>query len=109
MHFLRQNINFIPAKIYSPYMEIAFTDLNTSSLPEDNTIEINPYYRFQNIFKELLDVNFNESKQLVETLFDIVIHFLAEIDFTKGLCKKRVLQKVYHERYTKWCFWKWDI
>ncbi|MBX4263357.1 hypothetical protein [Clostridium estertheticum] len=92
-NILRGNIKFVPAKVYSPYMEIAFADLNANSLPSDNTIEINGYYRFQNIFDELLNVNFDESKELIETFFDIVIHFLAEIDLSQGLCKNEYYKK----------------
>ncbi|MBU3175844.1 hypothetical protein KPL47_05625 [Clostridium estertheticum] len=92
-NILRENIKFVPAKVYSPYMEIAFADLNANSLPSDNTIEINAYYRFQHIFDELLNVNFDESKELIETFFDIVIHFLAEIDLTQGLCKNEYYKK----------------
>ncbi|MBU3185964.1 hypothetical protein [Clostridium estertheticum] len=93
-NILRENIKFVPAKVYSPYMEIAFEDLNANSLPSDNTIEINAYYRFQHIFGELLNVNFDESKELIETFFDIVIHFLAEIDLSQGLCKNEYYKKI---------------
>lgn len=89
----RENIKFLPAAVYSPYMEIAFTDVNTNSLLEETTIEINPYYRFYEIFKDLFHVDLEESKELREVLFDIVIHYLGELDLKQGLTKQEFYKR----------------
>ncbi|BCZ45177.1 hypothetical protein psyc5s11_12440 [Clostridium gelidum] len=102
----RKNIKFVKAKICSPYMEIAFNELNATSLPEDNIVEINECYRFYEIFKDLFNINIEESRELREVLLDILLHYLAELDLKKGLCKaefhkkflmKDILNKVFGE------------
>ncbi|TCO71508.1 hypothetical protein [Marinisporobacter balticus] len=89
----REKIRFECAKNYSPYMEIAFEDLNTTEIDETLIVEINPYYRFFSIFKNLFDVNFDESMPLREVLLDISIHFLGNIDLKQGLSKQEYYKK----------------
>lgn len=83
----RKNVKFAKAKICSPYMEMAFDAINDTSLPEDKTIEVNECYRFYEIFKDLFNINLEESMELREVLLDILLHYLGEIDLKKGLCK----------------------
>lgn len=82
----RKKIKFIKSEICSPYMELACEDLNATSLPENNIIEINEFYRFYEIFKDLFNINIKESMELREVLLDILLHYLGEIDLKKGLC-----------------------
>ncbi|MEJ8553240.1 hypothetical protein [Tepidibacter sp. Z1-5] len=89
----KENITFKCAKTYSPYMEVAFEDLNKSEIDESLIVEINPYYRFFPIFKDIFDVNFEESIELREVLFDILIHFLGNIDLKQGLSKEEYYKK----------------
>ncbi len=89
----RKRIKFVPAKICSPYMEIAFDELNAASLPEDNIVEVNECYRFYEIFKDLFNINVEESKELREVLLDILLHYLGELDLKRGLCKTEVYKK----------------
>ncbi len=89
----REQIKFVPAEVFSPYIEVLLSDLNIRKLPESKTIEVNPYYRFHEIFKDLLDVNYEESPQLREVVFDIITHFLAELDLKEGLCKQEFYKK----------------
>ena len=97
----RRNIKFKKAEVCSPYMEMSLEDINMSLLPEENSIEVNVYYRFYEIFKELCDINFTESSELRETLLDIVLHYLGELDLKEGICKeefqKRFLLKDINE------------
>lgn len=90
----RNRITFKKADIYSPYMEIAFENINEIDFTEDTIIEMNPWYRFHEIFKDLLDINFTESEDLKEVLFDIVIHYLGNIDSHIGLCRKQVIKNL---------------
>ncbi|MBC2580540.1 iron-dependent peroxidase [Clostridium sp. DJ247] len=82
----KEKLKFFPAKVSSPYMELSNKYIN-SHIVEEN-IEINANYRFYEIFKDLFDVNNNEYLELRETLFDIMMHFLADIDLTQGMNKK---------------------
>ena len=91
-------------------MEIAFDDLNATSLPEDNIIEVNECYRFYEIFKDLFNINVEESRELRDVLLDILLHYLGELDLKRGLCKtefykkflmKDILNKVFGEKLAK--------
>lgn len=89
----REKIIFKCAKSYSPYMEVSFEDLNTTEIDEAPIVEINPYYRFFTIFKNMFDINYEESLQFREVLFDIIIHHLGELDLKQGLTKKEYYKK----------------
>lgn len=71
---------------FSPYTEIIFEDLNNKEIPKE--VELNPYYRFYRIFHELLDVNLEENKELIEVLFDNVYHHLLDIDVLQGMNRR---------------------
>lgn len=47
----KQEIQFIPADTYSPYMELSNEMINTQTI--DQIVEVNPYYRYYEIFKDL--------------------------------------------------------
>lgn len=78
------DLTFLPAKSYSPYMELSFEDLNTSEC-ENPVIELNPYYRYYRIFKDLFPPGETESLPLRMELFDILIHHLLHIDRYGGM------------------------
>ena len=84
----RRNIKFKKPEVCSPYMEMSLEDINLSLLPEGHSIEVNVYYRFYEIFKELCDINFTDNKELKDTLLDIVLHYLGELDLKEGICKE---------------------
>lgn len=44
----REELRFIEAVSPSPYIEVSMIDLNLQA-PEENKIELNPLYRFENI------------------------------------------------------------
>lgn len=106
----REDIKFVQANICSPYMEMAFDDINSTSIPEDNIVEVNEYYRFYEIFKDLFNINIQESKELRQVLLDILLHYLAELDLMQGLNKgeiykrflyKDILNNVFGEKLAK--------
>jgi hypothetical protein len=76
---------FAPAKRYSAYMELSNENLNFQDVTP--RVELNPYYRFDAIFKDLINVNYQELAELREVLFDITIHFLTGIDLRQGMNK----------------------
>lgn len=89
----RNKVKFVPAKVFSPYIEILFENINETSLPDNNIIEVNQYYRFEEIFKELFDINVKENYEFREVTFDILIHYLGELDLKMGFCKEEFYKK----------------
>lgn len=80
----RNELTFKVAKIYSPYMEISRDAINDLRIGKE--IELNPYYRFYEIFKELfLPEQEDENIEFRETFFDIIIHIIAEADLRQGM------------------------
>ncbi|RNB52780.1 iron-dependent peroxidase [Brevibacillus gelatini] len=82
----KEELVFKAAKVYSPYMELSLEAINAKTV--DKTVEVNPFYRFEDIFRELFDVNYTGESELRQVLFDIVTHLLAEIDLTQGMNKR---------------------
>lgn len=88
-----ETITFIHSNSCSPYMEMAFEDLNTALLEPAPTVEINPFYRFCDIFKNFLNINFNGHEELQKVFFDIITHYLLFIDYHQGLSKREYYGK----------------
>lgn len=82
----KKDINFILAKTFSPYMELSPKILNAHFV--ESIVEVNPYYRYHEIFKNLFHLEYDKEEEFREVLFDIVIHFLAEIDRMQGMNKR---------------------
>ncbi|ATP40164.1 iron-dependent peroxidase [Solibacillus sp. R5-41] len=82
----KTDIKFTLAKTFSPYMELSPKFLNAHFV--ENVVEVNPYYRYHEIFKNLFHLDNDKEAELREVFFDIVIHFLAEIDRMQGMNKK---------------------
>lgn len=80
-----KDIRFLVASRYSPYMELCNENINFSRI--DNEVEVNPYYRFFDIFKDMFDINDDSDIEFREGLFDITMHFLSEIDSMQGMSK----------------------
>lgn len=87
-NFNRRDIKFKKAEVCSPYMEMSLEDINLNLLPEGHSIEVNVYYRFYEIFKDLCDINFTENTELRDTFLDIILHYLGELDLKEGICKE---------------------
>lgn len=71
----------------SPYLEVSFCDLNMQDIPEKE-IEINPLYRFSEVFGRLLDKNTKEFLKTREILLDAAFHYLAHTDLRMGIHKQ---------------------
>lgn len=84
----KRQINFVPASVYSPYMELSLQDMNAGAGQHDLMVEVNPYYRFSTLFGDMLDINLVESPEFRHELFNILIHFLAELDLMQGMNKQ---------------------
>ncbi|WP_250277266.1 hypothetical protein [[Clostridium] colinum] len=88
----RENLNYKPTRYGSPYMEVAFENINTRQI-EEHIIEVNPLYRFQNIFMELFDINLEKYKDTREYFFDIFMQYMIQLDLRQGYSKKEYYYK----------------
>ena len=86
----RSNAKFVSSGNISPYMELNFENINYFYFDEKsiNEIEVNPYYRYFDIFNKLVDVNSDGYLELKELLFNGICHYLAEIELKKGLTQE---------------------
>lgn len=91
------SITFQVAKEYSPYMELSFEDINRVTVEEGETVEINPYYRYHEIFKNLFLKDNKQQEQMRAILFDILIHNLYEIDKYMGMNRKEFYREFVEE------------
>ena len=55
------DLRYEVAEVRSPYLEVSFCDLNTQTV-EQTVVEVNPFYRFFDIFSGVLDINQKEYK-----------------------------------------------
>ena len=77
------------AEVFSPYFEIMEEDASDSdSTKQGGTIEYNGMYRFGKIFAPLYENRNPGSSQSVEGCFDVISHFLVEMDLLKGMTKE---------------------
>lgn len=89
----------------SPYQELSFENINTVDL--DVEIDVNPYYRFYHIFKDFFMVeNFSKQPKRQKVLYDLIIHFLAELDCYQGMTKREyhigfVIRDIYNGIFGK--------
>lgn len=74
-------------EVRSPYLEVSFYDLNTQTV-EQTAVEVNPFYRFFDIFSGVLDINQKEYKKTKEIFVDAVFHYLALTDLRMGMSRK---------------------
>lgn len=96
-------IVFRKAGIYSPYMEISCPCMNQADIEKEEhvVLEVNPYYRFFDIFKELYHPQMTEYGQLRESLTNLIFHQLAESDAVSGMTKEEYYKKLlYHDFFS---------
>ena len=77
---------FAPAKVFSPYLELNFEDLNDSGVP--SVAEVNPYYRFLSVFKDYFDPDYEGDVEIRHELFNLIVHYLAELDTYMGMTRR---------------------
>lgn len=92
-----EHIRFQMAKEYSPYMELSLPYLNQDDMVDYMTIEVNPYYRFYEIFKNLYEPNITDFKQLRESLTNLIFHSLSQNDLLSGMTRMEYLKKLLYQ------------
>ncbi|WP_088825469.1 iron-dependent peroxidase [Listeria goaensis] len=80
-------IIFKMPKRYSAYMELSFENLNTMTTGQEE-VEVNPYYRFAPIFQSMFLPDNRNDEEIKAILFDLVFHYLTELDCKKGMTKR---------------------
>ena len=88
------NISFVPAVVSSPYMEIASEDINYINIDNNSVVEVNPWFRFYDIFKEFFPSDNDEDIEVREAIFDIIMHFLGDIDLVSGVTKTYFIKQL---------------
>ena len=83
----------------SPYLEVSFCDLNTQTV-EQTVVEVNPFYRFFDIFSEILDINQKGYEKTREIFVDTVFHYLALTDLRMG--RTEMVCLFYNLFFTGW-------
>lgn len=83
----RDRLRFVEAPIASPYMEVSVTDLNLEC-PEDDRVEINPFYRLGDLFGQLFDKDVEELGKTREIFFDVCMHYIVQLDLREGLSRE---------------------
>lgn len=81
------DLEYRQAETWSPYLEVSFCDLNADTI-EQNVVEVNPFYRFFDIFDGILDINQRDYGKTREIFLDAVFHYLAHTDLRMGMSKE---------------------
>ena len=79
-------IRFKPSKISNPYREVFFENFNVEDITV-GPIEVNAYYRYGSVFGALLSEDMDSYPDIRQVLFDILAHYLSELDLRSGLCR----------------------
>lgn len=82
----RGGLRFVQMENPSPYMEIAFENLNTTTI-EEAEIPVNFLFRFSQVFSRILDINVEEYRELRDALMDVLMHYFVQVDLRQGLCR----------------------
>lgn len=93
----KEHIRFLVAKNYSAYMEVSNAFLNQEEMETGFQVEINPYYRFYNIFKELYQPEMREFLSLRKSLTNLIFHLLAKNDSLSGMTKEEYYKKLLYQ------------
>ena len=72
---------------FSGYMELSMECINETEIPEQ--VEINPYYRYFEIFKQLFAPELDENQEIIEVVHDLAIHHLKDIDVLMGMNRRQ--------------------
>jgi len=98
----KSDLRFAPSRMANPYREVFFKDFNKPILTSD-PVDVNAYYRYGDIFSPLLGDDMEEYPEIQAVLFDILAHFLSELDLRSGLCRAEYFAKFLREDITAGC------
>lgn len=87
-----QTIRFVHARNGSAYMELALPCLNQTWL--ESVVEVNTYYRFYSIFKDMFPPEQAEFPALRDSLTSLALHMIAQNDVMKGMTREDYYKKL---------------
>ena len=99
-----EQIRFSQAREASPYLELSLEYLNQKEPGESRAVEINTYYRFYEIFKEMFQPDLSEYPELRASLTNLILHMLAENDVISGMTRTEYQKKMLAECVLANCF-----
>ena len=82
----KEDIWFTPARTANPYREVFFKDFNKSTLSGE-PVDVNAYYRYGDILGLLLNEDIDCWPEIQSALFNLLAHYLSEMDLRSGLCR----------------------
>ena len=91
-------INYRISEVISPYIELNLENITNIECEIEKSeivdIDVNPYYRFDDVFFYLTDPD-TETKDIMvkKVLANLIFHFLGEMDLYLGQCKKDIIVK----------------
>lgn len=94
MGIQERDIQFQVSRTYSAYMEVSYPYMNQDTLGDNTVVEINPYFRFYSIFKNLYQPDMNEYPMSRKSLTNLIFHQLAENDVVSGMTKEAFYKKM---------------
>ncbi len=83
----KENIRFHQAEIFSPYYE-QIPVCSKNALKNTIEMEVNGFYRYETIFAPLFENEGAMEDEIKETIFDIFMHYLMELDLKSGITKE---------------------
>lgn len=83
----REEIQYKAVQNGSPYAEVVLEHINNKRI-EDTQVEVNPLYRFAKEFSAIFDLNLEGYEQTRALLFDVVMHYMVQLDLRQGLSKQ---------------------
>ena len=87
-------IHFVHSTNSSAYMELALPYLNQTGFDDEIEIEVNTYFRFYSIFKDIFSPDQSEFPNLRESLTNLILHALMENDVRRGMTKEEYYKKM---------------
>lgn len=93
---------YIPKNNISPYFELNDEDVNFSDMGNNRIdVGVNPFYRFNEIFSNILDKVFDENEENREKIINFMMHYLANLDLLEGLNYRDIQAKKIIRAITK--------
>lgn len=83
----KSELFFEQGKEVSPYYEQSFPCIN-QKVVDHTVIEINALHRFDHLLGSYLHEGFAQHQEFKRYFFDLVVHFLCEMDLVKGMSRE---------------------
>ena len=79
-------------EVYSPYLEMAMNYINYEIDEECTELEVNPFYRFNSIFKSMYKPDDEEYTEVKQELLNSILHYISRIDIYTGMNKHEFMR-----------------